>query len=164
MIASRSGSASPNAIAESTPFVLGSADTRRSIEEAILTATVGAIDPQDAAQAEPNVSHERIVERAEAALRHKDDAAIYVADLCQAAGVSERTLRNAFQSIYGVSPIRFLNARRLHQVRRALRREPNAGVTEVAVRYGVGNVGRFAVEYRQLFGESPSQTRRGAAR
>jgi AraC family transcriptional regulator, ethanolamine operon transcriptional activator len=85
-----------------------------------------------------------------------------VGDLCEAAGVSERTLRNAFQSVYGMSPIRFLQLRRLHQVRRALRRDAAVSVTEVALRHGFVNLGRFAAEYRQLFGESPSLTRRNA--
>jgi AraC family ethanolamine operon transcriptional activator len=70
-------------------------------------------------------------------------------------------VRNAFQSLYHVSPIRFLHLRRLHQVRRALRRNAQTSVTEVALRFGFGNLGRFAVEYRRLFGESPSQTLRG---
>lgn len=149
-------------IAEAAPHVLESHATRRSLEESILRAAVCAIDPQGdrAAPDGPMLSHERAVRRAEDALADKLDTPIYVADLCNAAGVSERTLRNAFQSLYGMSPIRFLQLRRLHQVRRALRSDAQASVTEVALRYGFGNLGRFAVEYRQLFGESPSRTRR----
>jgi len=149
-------------IAEAAPHVLDSHATRRSLEESILRAAVGAIDPQAdrAAPEGPMFSRERAVRRAEDVLANKLDVPIYVLDLCEAAGVSERTLRNAFQSLYGMSPIRFLQLRRLHQVRRALRSDAQASVTEVALRYGFGNLGRFAVEYRQLFGESPSRTRR----
>ncbi len=32
-------------------------------------------------------------------------------------------------------------------------------VTEVALRWGFYHLGRFAQEYRALFGQSPSQTR-----
>ena len=106
----------------------------------------------------PLVSHQRVVARAEEALDRSIDAPIYVRELCSAAGVSERTLRNAFQSLYGVSPIRLLHLRRLHQVRRVLRDDATASVTEVALRFGFVNLGRFAVEYRQLFSESPSHS------
>lgn len=151
-------------IAEASPHVLESHAARRSIEESILAAAIGAIDPKgDRATLEgPSLSHERVVRRAEDTIADKLDAPIYVADLCEAAGVSERTLRNAFQSVYGMSPIRFLQLRRLHQVRRALRSATVGSVTEAALRYGFGNLGRFAAEYRQLFGESPSLTRRSA--
>jgi AraC family ethanolamine operon transcriptional activator len=45
-------------------------------------------------------------------------------------------------------------------VRRELRAaEPGtARVTDVAMRWGFWQLGRFAVEYRALFGERPSQT------
>lgn len=151
-------------IAEAAPHVLESHAARRSLEESVLAAAVGAIDPQGDRHAlvGPLLSHERVVRRAEDTIADKLDTPIYVADLCEAAAVSERTLRNAFQSVYGMSPIRFLQLRRLHQVRRALRSDSAGSVTEAALRYGFVNLGRFAAEYRQLFGESPSVTRRNA--
>ncbi len=151
-------------IAEAAPHVLESHAARRSLEESILAAAISAIDPQAgrAAPEGPMLSHERVVRRAEDTIAEKLETPLYVADLCEAAGVSERTLRNAFQSVYGMSPIRFLQLRRLHQVRRALRSGRVGSVTEAALRYGFGNLGRFAVEYRRLFGERPSLTRRSA--
>jgi AraC family ethanolamine operon transcriptional activator len=151
-------------IAEAAPHVLESHAARRSLEESILAAAIGALDPQGDRPVldGPPLSHERVVRRAADAIAEKLDAPIYVGDLCEAAGVSERTLRNAFQSAYGMSPIRFLQLRRLHQVRRALRRDAAGSVTEVALRHGFVNLGRFAAEYRQIFGESPSLTRRNA--
>lgn len=61
-----------------------------------------------------------------------------------------------------MSPKRYLVLRRLHQVQRALRAAaPEAAtVTEVAMRYGFWQLGRFAVEYRARFGEPPSATLR----
>jgi AraC family ethanolamine operon transcriptional activator len=162
----RSAVAQAFLVAESAPQLLETASIRRSLEEAILAAAVASIDPlrERTTPDGPLVSHHRVVTRAEEALAAAIDTPIYVADLCTAAGVSERTLRNAFQSLYHVSPIRLLHLRRLHQVRRALRDDGRASVTEAALRFGFGNLGRFAVEYRQLFGESPSQTRRGGRR
>jgi AraC-like DNA-binding protein len=34
----------------------------------------------------------------------------------------------------------------------------HATVTEIATGFGFGELGRFSVEYRKVFGESPSQT------
>ena len=83
-----------------------------------------------------------------------------VEQLAAAAGVSERTLRDAFQQYVGVAPVRYLNRRTLHQVRRALKAaDPSmATVTEIATQFGVWQLGRFARDYRYLFGELPSET------
>jgi AraC family ethanolamine operon transcriptional activator len=152
-------------IAESAPQLIETASVRRSVEDTILAAAVAAIDPprERTTPEGPLISHQRVVSRAEDALAASINAPIYVQDLCRAAGVSERTLRNAFQSLYHVAPIRLLHLRRLHQVRSALRCDARTSVTEVALRFGFGNLGRFAVEYRQLFGESPSHTRKRSA-
>jgi AraC family ethanolamine operon transcriptional activator len=86
-----------------------------------------------------------------------------IAALCAIAGVSERTLEYAFQEQIGVSPIRYLRLRRLNAVRlELLRSEAGAiRVTDAAMRWGFWELGRFAREYRALFGELPSETLAG---
>lgn len=83
-----------------------------------------------------------------------------VPTLCSVAGVSERTLEYAFRELVGVTPVRYLKLRRLNRVHRALRapEAATASVTDVALRAGFYDLGRFAGEYRALFGELPSQT------
>lgn len=84
--------------------------------------------------------------------------------LCAVAGVSERTLEYAFREQLSTTPVRFLMLRRLNRVRRdLLAAEQGATVTQIMLRAGVYDLGRFAGEYRQLFGELPSDTlRRGS--
>jgi AraC-like DNA-binding protein len=49
----------------------------------------------------------------------------------------------------------------MHSARRALREAaPSTSVTDIAMRYGFWQLGRFAVEYKALVGESPSATLR----
>ena len=82
-----------------------------------------------------------------------------VRDLCEATAVSERTLRYAFRELLGVSPKRYLQAHRLHGVRRDLR-DAAAGmrIADVANRWGFWHMGQFAADYRRQFGELPSET------
>ncbi len=89
-----------------------------------------------------------------------DGAPPSIAEMCLASGVSERHLRNCFADVYGVSPARYSKFRRISAVRRALL-APNASerqIKDVALSFGFLESGRFASDYRKLFGENPSQT------
>jgi AraC family transcriptional regulator, ethanolamine operon transcriptional activator len=90
----------------------------------------------------------------------RDGEYLSVEQLARAAGVSERTLRDAFDQYFGLGPVRYLNRRTLHQIRRALKAaDPSvATVTQIATQFGVWQFGRMARDYRLLFGELPSET------
>jgi AraC-like DNA-binding protein len=83
-----------------------------------------------------------------------------LADLCAATGVSERTLQQVFLEFYGVSPLQYLKLRRLNLARQCLRdgTPEHTRVTGVALDCGFWELGRFAADYKALFGESPSHT------
>ena len=77
---------------------------------------------------------------------------------------TERTLRTCCREVLGVGPLRYLWLRRMHLARQALLHADASvsTVTEVATAHGFWELGRFSVEYRTLFGESPSESlRRG---
>ena len=85
-----------------------------------------------------------------------------VSAIATALGVSDRTIRNDFEQLFGIGPTRFLKLCRMHGARRALlAREGN--VTRIAIEHGFSQFGRFAAEYRAVFGELPSQTVKDAA-
>jgi AraC family ethanolamine operon transcriptional activator len=104
-----------------------------------------------------------VVERAEAFLNERLGDSVSIAQLCRVAGVSERSLRNAFYDVRGMSPKRCAVRARLAEVRRALRHATVArgAVTTVATDHGFFELGRFASTYKAVFGESPSETLRG---
>ena len=61
--------------------------------------------------------------------------------------------------------MRYVREARLDRVRNELRRSGGeANVTSVASQWGFTHLGRFAVDYRHRFGESPSQTARRRGR
>lgn len=83
-------------------------------------------------------------------------------DLCEAAGVRERTLRNGFHEIFGMSPKRWLKYERLSAARKDLKAADPAVnyVRDIAIKYGFTQFAHFAIDYRKQFGESPSMTLR----
>jgi AraC-like DNA-binding protein len=85
---------------------------------------------------------------------------IQIADLCGALSLSRRTLHRAFAETLGMGPARYLTLKRLMAVRTELRRSDSTAisVTDTAIKYGFWELGRFAREYRQMFGERPSET------
>jgi AraC family ethanolamine operon transcriptional activator len=85
-----------------------------------------------------------------------------IPELCAEVGTSQRTLEYAFREHLGLTPVRYLRLWRLNAVRRELRDAATGAtrVTDVALRWGFGELGRFAREYRELFGEPPSATLR----
>ena len=101
-----------------------------------------------------------VVRRAEQFFRCHVGEPVSIAQLSTIAGVSERSLRNAFYHVCTTSPKRYLKLWQLHEVRRALRGadRPPLSVTDVATLHGFFELGRFAGEYKALFGEAPSQT------
>ena len=121
--------------------------------------------------AEPSIARLESWSRRRAAVRRVEDfldshesELPSVADLCSIAGVGERTLEYGFREQLGLPPGRYLRLRRLNHVRRELRAaEPGTTrITDVAMRWGFWQLGRFAVEYRALFGERPSATLAGS--
>ncbi|MDR7327739.1 MULTISPECIES: AraC family transcriptional regulator [Catenuloplanes] len=82
--------------------------------------------------------------------------------LAELAGVGTRTLQAGFRTHLGVTPTGYLRDVRLDRVHRDLRFGFAETVTEAAHRWGFTHLGRFAAQYRQRYGRSPSETLRRA--
>jgi AraC-like DNA-binding protein len=101
----------------------------------------------------------RHVRAAEEHMRAHAGEALTLADMARAASVSIRTLSAGFQAWRGTTPMRHLREMRLTGARDDLMRG-RAAVSDVALRWGFGHLGRFAADYARRFGEPPSATLR----
>lgn len=102
----------------------------------------------------------RVVHAAIGHLRRDDVVDPSIGELCSASATSERSLLRAFHCIVQMGPKRYLRLRKLNLVRRAFRRyaHRDTSLTQIFGEFGVGELGRFAGEYKTLFGELPSES------
>jgi len=97
-------------------------------------------------------------------MREHLDKTVTLEDLSETSGLRLRSLINAFQAVTGFSPMAYFKRERLSGVRQALRRPHPARtrVIDVATAWGFWHMGHFTADYREMFGESPSETLRGS--
>jgi len=81
-------------------------------------------------------------------------------DLCSMTGTSARTVQRCFREYFDLTITDYLKAVRLDSARRELlTSHPSlTSVAAVAMRHGNMHLGRFSVNYRQRYGESPKKT------
>jgi AraC-like DNA-binding protein len=147
-------------LAKAAPILLTQPEVARALEQTLLHAMVRCLadDGTPVERSIGNRRHVAIIARLEDLLVANFDRPLYLAEICTAIGVAERTLRRCCEEHLGMGPIRYLWLRRMHLAHGALNRALSATttVTEIATEYGFWELGRFAVAYRALFGESPS--------
>lgn len=87
-----------------------------------------------------------------------------VAAIAKHVRLSVRSLQEGFQSSLGTTPMRYVRDLRLRQARRDLvAADPRTdGVAQIAMRWGFTHLGRFAGQYRDAFGETPSEALHGS--
>lgn len=106
-----------------------------------------------------------IVDRAINYLKQHHEEPVTITELCELNCVSRRTLQYSFESVLGMSPAHFLRMSRLNGVRRALRIAGNDEcIADIAAQWGFWHLSQFAKDYKQLFGELPSETKQGVAK
>ena len=104
----------------------------------------------------------RTIRRAVEILEHHADELLTVEDVASATGISVRALQDGFKKYYGTTPMGYLREVRMKAVRTwLLDADPSTTtVSDAATRCGFLHLGRFSVQYREKFGESPSETLR----
>lgn len=154
------------AFARTNPALLATPRVARGLETQLTEMMVRSIGEGAPIRATAATLRQRtIIVRFEEFLEVRREQPVYLLDICKAIGVSERTLRAACHDQFGLSPTRYLWLRRMYLARRRLAEAEarTTSVTEVAMANGFWELGRFATEYRSLFGETPSTTLRRAS-
>jgi len=148
-------------LAEDAPEIIANPDAARGLEQALIEALIGCLADGEAREHTwAQGQHAVVMRRFRRVVEENSEQPVYIPEICKAIGVSERTLRICCQEHLGMAPKRYLLLRRMHLARRALRQATpdTTSVTAIGTRYGFWELGRFAVEYQALFGDSPSAT------
>ena len=100
-----------------------------------------------------------VVRRIEEFIEAHWQETINIDRLAAEAGVSTRAIFRAFERSRGYSPMAFAKAIRLKHARQVLMSgDPAVSVTAAAFKSNFASPGRFAKDYRDAFGELPSET------
>ena len=143
-----------------TPLVLG--HTSRMLAAVTLstfpnTAATGPT-PHDRTDAKPV-----LLRRAMEYMDANATSDIGLADIADAVHVTPRAVQYMFRRYLEITPLQYLRRLRLHYAHQELLagdRMHNT-VTDISARWGFAHTGRFAVLYRQTYGQSPHSTLRG---
>jgi AraC-like DNA-binding protein len=148
-------------MAETRSAALADVAAAHGLEQQLLHALIDCMGVGPIGQETPTERrHRDILSRLEELLQIH--MRLRISDVRAALGVSERLLRNCCSEQLGMALNRYIHLRRMQQVHRALRTaDPQSTtVSEEASRRGFRELGRFANDYRVVYGELPSATLR----
>jgi AraC-like DNA-binding protein len=152
--------------ARTAPDILALPSVAKELEQQLVHAMIWCLAGDMPAGTRPHPGQRsKVIAQFEDFLAARQYEPAYLAEICTAIGVSERTLRTCCHDYFGMGPMHYLWLRRMHLARRALLgADPQTTtVTTVATDHGFWELGRFSVDYRLLFGELPSASLRRPA-
>ena len=101
----------------------------------------------------------RTIRRAEAFIAEHACEPLTLSDIADAVDVPVRTLLHSFKRFRNTTPMQLVRTARIERSREMLMKAGlNARVGDIALAWGFANLGRFASAYRELYGETPSET------
>jgi AraC family transcriptional regulator, ethanolamine operon transcriptional activator len=137
-------------------------EARDELQSLLLSFVAEALTSGRSISMSLGTSQKKVADRALGYALSRRENPPSVDDLCRYAGVSRRNLQDCFRDAFGISPSQFLRVARLNGVRRELKVLAATGqrvsIGDVAASWGFWHWSRFAGNYRELFGELPSQT------
>ena len=107
-----------------------------------------------------NSQRQHIAKKAQEFLEEHYNDCVRMDDLCKEAGVGVRSLQRCFRDYFDITVSEYLKSKRLDAAHRELDSADmrTTTVTQIALNNGFTHLGRFSVEFKERFGESPSVT------
>lgn len=151
------------------PSTFAAVDARVMIGRSLLPLLADTVTRKNGVGAERSASTNRriaAVRLCESYMNEHLDVPVTLLDLSRISGLRLRSLINAFRAITGFSPMAYFKRQRLSGVRQALQRcdKNRTRVIDVATCWGFWHMGHFTADYRDMFGEVPSETLRRSCR
>ncbi len=109
-----------------------------------------------------SLQYQQIIDRLAPALSHivgNCDKPIRIDDLCSTCGMSVSTLRRAFHSAFGKSPMQYVVDMKI-QTAQALLRDPSRPVIDIADAVGYNSLSSFNRHFKMLTGMTPREWRK----
>jgi AraC-like DNA-binding protein len=138
------------------PLMVGAA--ARAVAAAILECFASSLDGRSGAPTEPAPALSRAVEFIHRKAMHD----IGITDIADAVHLTPRAVQYLFRRQFNTTPTEYLRQVRLHRAHQDLIAGEHAATTvgSIATKWGFAHTGRFAVLYRQTYGQSPHTTLR----
>jgi AraC family transcriptional regulator, ethanolamine operon transcriptional activator len=151
---------------ERYPERMARADVRESMADLLLTRVdaLGAVESPVRQDRHARLHRRIAVARARDYIHRNLTEPIRLSALCRHARSEARALEYGFLDVVGLTPMQYVRTTRLHRARRLLRSidVSRRTISEIALDSGFWHLSQFAVDYKALFGESPSMTFRRA--
>jgi AraC-like DNA-binding protein len=129
----------------------------------VLLATLPTTALSELARREPHEGGPTLLRRAEAYIDDNAQTDISLHDIASAIYVNPRTLQYMFRKHRDCTPMDYVRRVRLHHAHLDLvsANRLDTTVGQIAAKWGFGHLGRFAIYYREKYGQSPHLTLRG---
>jgi AraC-like DNA-binding protein len=148
---------------ERRSIALIGAETAHGLEQQLIEALVECFSKGSEIETPITTNeHQDVACRFEALLHAQPNRHFRMAEICAALDVPTGVLRLACEEQLGMGPTEYVSRRQMQLVHRALLNggPGPANIYAIARRYRFRSLGRFAVDYRAIYGELPSETLR----
>ena len=131
-----------------------------TVEDAIFRILVDCLDSSQRNNSLPYsnrlVVRRRVLDYIQSHVRE----VITINELCRACATTSRTLERVFREEFSVTPKRYLTLLKLSGIRHELcQLNQEKSIRDIAISWGFWHMSQFAQDYKNHYGELPSQTR-----